>query len=76
MYLCGEIGASGLPGLATLPMAQRYPPSQNLLRIPMPKVGSTHYPYTAAGKKAAAAARKTKRKTKPKTKPKTKSKTK
>ena len=73
MYLCGEIGASGLPGLATLPMAQRYPPRPtNLLRIPMPKVGSTHYPYTAAGKKAAAAARKTKRKTKPKTKSKTK----
>ena len=28
----------------------------------MPKVGKTNYPYTAAGKKAAAAARKTKRK--------------
>ena len=35
----------------------------------MPKVGSTHYPYTAAGKKAAAAARKAgKRKSKPKPK--------
>ena len=47
MYLCGEIGASGLPGLATLPMAQRYPPRPtNLLRIPMPKVGSKHYTLT------------------------------
>ena len=44
----------------------------NLPRIPMPKVGNVHYPYTAAGKKAAAAARKTKRKTKTKTKSKTK----
>ena len=35
----------------------------------MPKVGSTHYPYTAAGKKAAAAARKAgKGKSKPKPK--------
>ena len=75
MYLCGEFGAPGSPGLATLPMAQGHPPHPiNLLRIPMPKVGSTHYPYTAAGKRAAAAARKAKRKTKPKTK--TKSKTK
>jgi len=35
----------------------------------MPKVGSTHYAYTAAGKKAAAAARKG---SKPKSKPKKK----
>jgi hypothetical protein len=35
----------------------------------MPKVGSTHYAYTAAGKKAAAAARKA---GKPKPKPKRK----
>ena len=42
----------------------------NLPRIPMPKVGNVHYPYTAAGKKAAqvAAARKAKRKAKPKSK--------
>ena len=40
----------------------------NLPRIPMPKVGNVHYPYTAAGKKSAAAARKAKRKTKPKSK--------
>ena len=46
----------------------------NLPRIPMPKVGNVHYPYTAAGKKAAAAARKAKRKTKTKTKSKTKTK--
>ena len=37
----------------------------------MPKVGSTHYAYTAAGKKAAAAARKA-GKSKPKPKPKRK----
>ena len=34
----------------------------------MPKVGNVHYPYTAAGKKAAAAARKAKKKSKPKPK--------
>ena len=37
--------------------------------IEMPKVGNVHYPYTAAGKKAAAAARKKgKKKSRPKPK--------
>ena len=36
--------------------------------IEMPKVGNVHYPYTAAGKKAAVAARKKKKKTRPKPK--------
>jgi len=44
--------------------------SLSLTRIGhMPKVGATHYPYTAAGKRAAAAARKAgKGKSKPKPK--------
>ena len=37
--------------------------------VEMPKVGKVHYPYTAAGKKAAAAARKKgKKKSRPKPK--------
>ncbi len=37
--------------------------------VEMPKVGNVHYPYTAAGKKAAATARKkSKKKTRPKPK--------
>ncbi len=34
----------------------------------VPKVNNVHYPYTASGKKAAAAARKAKKKTRPKPK--------
>ena len=41
----------------------------NLKDQRMPKVGNVHYPYTAAGKKAAAAARKKgKKKSRPKPK--------